>query len=177
MTMTRYGPGIVVTAVAVLTLVLASTATSCPLDRLRQIVKEPLTGYEVREVAAAERRSTEGGVWRLYFHSNGQLHSVVRIDFGETGQWNARISFIDARNFGIVDRVLRYDLPISPNRSVQIADESSTTYLFCDYDKLVIAPIDGVVERTSPEDVPDAKAFRDLFFRSNEIIPYLRMLD
>jgi hypothetical protein len=89
-----------------------------------------------------------------------RLHSLVRTDFGETGQSQRRASFVDKRTFGIVVTTLQYDAPISPKRPVRIVDRISTEYFFCDDSSVVHVPANPEDELSALAAIRKAKAER-----------------
>jgi hypothetical protein len=157
-----------------LALATAGSLLACPIDKIAQATREPLGTYEKTEVDVLEYRSTDGGVWHIYRKRDGALHSVVRTDFGETGQLQTRISFVDKHTFGIVVTTLRYDAPIYLKDQVQVVERVSTEYLLCDKSNVVYVPASPQDESSALAAIRKAKEERAMLFGAKEIAPYLK---
>jgi hypothetical protein len=101
-----------------------------PIDKIVHATREPLGKYQKTEISALELRSTEGGVWHIYGKRDGALHSLVRTDFGETGQLQTRASFVDKCTFGIVVTTLEYDAqyPLSVRCGLSTVSRRNTSF-------------------------------------------------
>ncbi len=159
-------------------LVLSSIATAgplmaCPIEKIVQATLEPLGRHKKIEVSAREVRSLEGAVWHVYHRRDGALHSIVRTDFGESGQRQTRASFLDRRTFGIVVTILKYDAPIGAKAQVQVAERSSTEFFFCDGSNIVYLPANPQEEANALAAIRRAKDERRMLFSAEEIAPYL----
>ena len=111
-------------------LVCGHPAAACPLDRLTRIASEPLKGLHRTDQALSEVISTEGRRWQIYRRRNGTLHSIIRLDLGETGRAELRASFATPDEFVIVATTVRYKFPL-PNTKPGISSTESTRYFFC----------------------------------------------
>jgi hypothetical protein len=159
-----------------LALATAGALLACPIDRIAQATREQLGIYEKTEVGALENHSTEGGTWHIYRKRNGALHSIVRTDYGETGQRQTRISFVDKHTFGIVVTTLRYDAPIYLKDEVQVVERVATEYFFCDKSNVVYVPASLQDEPSALAAIRKAKEERALLFDAKEIAPHLKHL-
>jgi hypothetical protein len=73
----------------------------CPVDKIEAALEAPLNGFEETETPVTDVQSTEGGVWRIYRRLGGALDTLVRIDGGESGMDQMRLSIVDSGAYGI----------------------------------------------------------------------------
>jgi len=125
---------------------------------LAQRLSEPLNSLRKLEVPIATRQSTEGGFWEVYFRANGDVHSIVRRVFGETGQRETRLTFLDRQRYAIDDVMMTYEEPLSPSRETIIRDRVSTKYFFCDQNAALS---------------PEAQGLKSDFFEADEIARFV----
>jgi hypothetical protein len=161
---------------ALLIVAVVGPLQACPVKKLAHVTREPLGGYTKLELAVRDVRTAEGGLWRIYFRHDGVPHSIVRIDFGETGQKQIRASFVGPHSFGMVVTTLRYDAPLDSHRQTRISERSSTEYLFCGKDDLIYVPVNPEDEASALESIRQAKSLRARLLNSEEIEPYLKRL-
>lgn len=147
---------------------------ACPIEELVQINKEPLRAESRVEVSVTRQQSTEGGQWQIYFRANGTLHSIIRLDLGETGQKELRVSFLDRRNFVVVSTTRYYDAPIEPLKDVKIESEITKLYFFCD--EMVYLPVVTGDEMEAARESRETKYLRSLILDAEEISAYLNLL-
>jgi hypothetical protein len=154
----------------------AGPLLSCPIGKIAHAARAPLDSYKKTAVEAREVRSTEGGAWYIYHKADGALHSIVRVDYGETGQFQMRASFLDRRTLGIIVTRLRYDAPISPYRSVRIVERTSTEFFFCDGSHVGFLQANPRDDASALAAIREAKGEKSMLFDSEEIAPYLEGL-
>lgn len=111
----------------------------CPVGNIEKALGASLEGLRKTEREVSDVQSTEGGVWRIYRRKDGTLNSIVRLDGGESGMSERRLSVINARTYGIsVTRVdyLRHAFidQAGPNGT---AKRTTDYYYFCN-GKLVV---------------------------------------
>jgi hypothetical protein len=153
----------------------AGPLLSCPIEKIAHVTREPLGEFKKIEVDARKWRSLEGGVWKVHLRQDGVPHSIVRIDYGETGQRQVRASFVDKHAFGLVVTSLRYDAPISADRAVKVVERTSTEFFFCGSHV-------GLLQAKPKDDANTLAAIRgaqgekSMLFASQEIAPYLERL-
>ncbi|WP_125461742.1 MULTISPECIES: hypothetical protein [Rhodomicrobium] len=125
--MTFYGLAIFVFSIAFTNLVKA-----CPVGQLAALSKETLGELRKEELPAGDNDSTEGGQWQIFIRDDASLHSIIRLDFGETGQRQIRLSRLNRREFAITLNNLRYDIPLNANDRVDTdtANKISKVYFF-----------------------------------------------
>ena len=87
-------------ALLIVTLGTAARA-ECPVAEIEKALGQSLGSMKMTEREVSDIQSTEGGVWRIYQGRNGSLHSIVRIDGGESGMGERRLSVVDAKAYGI----------------------------------------------------------------------------
>lgn len=113
----------------------------CPIDTIEKALGAPLDGLKNTEREVSDVQSTEGGIWRIYRKKGGQLNSLVRIDGGESGMSERRLSMVSPAAYGIaVTRVdyLRHAFIESggPNGT---AKRTTEYFYYCD-GKLYVPP-------------------------------------
>jgi hypothetical protein len=87
---------------AALLLGLSVTAMAqCPVAEIEKALAAPLDGLMMSEQPVQDIQSTEGGVWRIYRGQDGRLHSIIRIDAGESGMSERRLSIHGTADYGI----------------------------------------------------------------------------
>ncbi len=139
-------------------------AWACPSRDLLDVGMQALEPLAKEERPADVWLSTEGGHWEIFRHPDGTLHSVVRRDFGETGQASARLSFLSPQEFVISKTIMRYAPPYDAR---EIVGETTLYYFFCS--DVVNAPIVGDDNDNAVEALSEATRLRLLFFDSAEI--------
>jgi hypothetical protein len=123
------------TALTLLLLCLAApvrAAAPCDLVALQRLAHAPLTGLRKVERQLARSQSTEGGVWHLYFQTNGTLRRIVQTNYGETGRNDIDVTFRTRRAFVITERAIQYREPLFSSTDAVEARLESTSFFFCD---------------------------------------------
>ena len=113
----------------------------CPVSAIEKALGTPLEGLKKVERQVSDIQSTEGGVWRIYRKKDGRLNTLVRIDAGESGMSERRLSVVGPDAYGIsVTRVdyLRHAFldDGGPNGT---AKRTTEYFYFCD-GKLYVPP-------------------------------------
>lgn len=78
-----------------------SAMADCPVGDIEKALAAPLEGLTPVEREASDVQSTEGGLWRIYKAGDGSLQSLLRIDGGESGMNERRLSVADVNAYGI----------------------------------------------------------------------------
>lgn len=123
--------------------VTAVAAAECPITEIEAALAEPLAGMQMISRPVTDIQSTEGGGWGIYRTKLGTLHSIVRVDGGESGMSERRISIVSDEAYGIaVTRVdyLRHAFidGAGPNGT---AKRSTEYFYFCG-GRLLVPPAD-----------------------------------
>lgn len=123
--------------------VMATTASAadCAVGKIEAALSAPLDSLKELEREVTDVQSTEGGVWQIYREPDGRVNSIVRIDGGESGMSERRLSVVNRKTYGIaVTRVdyLRHAFAEDggPNGT---AKRTTDYYYFC-YGKLHVPP-------------------------------------
>jgi hypothetical protein len=127
-------------------LALAATplhAAGCDTGKIEAALASPVDGLKKLERDVTDIQSTEGGVWQIYREQDGRVHSIVRIDGGESGRSERRLSVVNRKAYGIaVTRVdyLRHAFieTAGPNGT---AKRTTDYYYYCE-GKLLVPPND-----------------------------------
>ena len=86
----------------------SQSLADCPLDRIETALASPLDGMTPVEREVSETQSTEGGVWKIYREADGRLHTIIRIDAGESGRNETRLSVVNRQTYGIASTRIDY---------------------------------------------------------------------
>lgn len=121
----------------------SASAADCAVNSIEKALAAPLTTLKMLEREVTDVESTEGGVWQIYREADGRVHSIVRIDGGESGMGERRLSVVNRRTYGIaVTRVeyLRHAFieDAGPNGT---AKRTTDYFYFCE-GKLLLPPAD-----------------------------------
>ncbi len=95
--------------IALSILALATPARAeCDLDSISTALSASLDSMKPYEREATEARSTEGGAWQIYREKDGRLNTIVRIDGGESGMQETRLSVVNRHTYGIASTRVDY---------------------------------------------------------------------
>lgn len=95
-------------ATALLLAACTAARAECPVGEIEKALGAPLDGLNVTETSVTDIQSTEGGVWRSYRHADGTLSTLMRIDGGESGMGEMRLSIVSADAYGIAKTRVDY---------------------------------------------------------------------
>lgn len=116
-------------------------AADCDLAAIEDALTAPLSGLKRLERDVTNAQSTEGGLWSIYREADGRVNTIVRIDGGETGMSERRLSIVNRRTYGIA--VTRFDYmrhafieSAGPNAT---AKRTTEYFFFCE-GKLYLPP-------------------------------------
>ena len=106
----------------------------CPLDKIDAALASSTQGLKTLERDVSDVQSTEGGVWQIYREKDGRVHSIIRIDAGEMGRNDTRLSMVNRNIYGISSTRIDYLRhafieDAGPNAE---ARRTTTNYYFCD---------------------------------------------
>jgi len=95
---------------ALVALLLAATpaAADCPLDRIEAALASSTAGLKQLDRDVSDVQSTEGGVWQIFREKDGRVHSIIRIDAGESGRNETRLSVVNRQTYGIASTRIDY---------------------------------------------------------------------
>lgn len=125
---------------------IAASAAECPLGEIEKALSSSLDGLKKLEREVTDVQSTEGGLWEIYREKDGRVHSIIRIDGGESGMGERRLSTVSRKAYGIaVTRVdyMRHAFleDKGPNAT---ASRKTDYYYYCD-GKLYLPPADAAM--------------------------------
>jgi hypothetical protein len=152
----------------------SNSTAACPLARLARIANEPIASLRHKELPLTHWESTAGGRWDIYLRSDGTLHSIIRTDFGETGQRKTRASFLTKDDFVVVSTTVRYRSPVRIEYPVKIASTISTPYFFCENAIYIPAIMDD--ESSATQSLIEAKRLKSDIFESGDLASYLKRI-
>ena len=116
-------------------------ASECALGEIEAALTAPIDGLKKLERDVTDVQSTEGGQWQVYREADGRVNTIIRIDGGESGMGERRLSIVNRKTYGIsVTRVdyMRHALAedAGPNAT---AKRTTDYYFYCD-GKLYMPP-------------------------------------
>jgi hypothetical protein len=79
----------------------APASADCALDTITAALESPVDGLRLLERPVSDVQSAEGGEWRIYREPDGRVHSIIRIDAGESGRSETRLSMVNRQTYGI----------------------------------------------------------------------------
>ena len=129
---------------------LASTITAgaadCPLWDIEKSLSSPLDRLKKTERDVTDVQSTEGGVWRIYREKDGRIHSIIRIDGGESGMGERRLSMVSRKAYGIaVTRVDYMRHAFLENQGPNATAARKTDYYYFCNGKIYLPPADAAM--------------------------------
>ena len=106
----------------------------CPVGEIEKALTAPLEGLKMTQQPATDIQSTEGGVWRIYKGAAGKVETLIRLDGGESGMNEYRLSIVSPDAYGISAMRIDYLRHAfvdngGPNGT---ARRSTSFYYFCD---------------------------------------------
>jgi hypothetical protein len=78
-----------------------AAAADCPVGEIERALGAPIEHLSKTEKQVSDIQSTEGGVWRIYKKPDGTLDTLIRIDGGESGMGETRLSIVSGSAYGI----------------------------------------------------------------------------
>jgi hypothetical protein len=153
----------------------AVLATECDLDAISKALDAPLDGMKPYEREVAVSQSTEGGVWQVFHEKDGRLNSVIRIDAGESGRNDTRLSIVNRKAWGIASTRIDYNRHAFAEGGgpFAIVRKTTTHYFFCD-GKLYTPPPEW--STTGDDYAAAARETKDSFFKAEEIEDFVKGL-
>lgn len=131
-----------VIAAALLLATGSAAAADCPVGSIEKALSAPLDGLKKVEREVSDIQSTEGGVWRIYRKKDGRLNTLVRIDGGESGMGERRLSVVSPDAYGIaVTRVDYLRHAFAGDGSPNGTAKRTTEYFYYCAGKLYIPPV------------------------------------
>lgn len=73
----------------------------CPVADIERALHSRLDNLKMTERQVSDIQSTEGGVWRVYERQDNVLDTLIRIDGGESGMGETRLSIVTDSAYGI----------------------------------------------------------------------------
>lgn len=106
----------------------------CPVGEIEKALTAPLDGLKVTEQPATDIQSTEGGVWRIYRGTDGGVETLIRLDGGESGMNEYRLSIVSTGAYGISSTRVDYlrHAFVDDGGPNGTARRSTSFYYFCD---------------------------------------------
>ena len=117
-----------------LTMAGPASSADCATGEIETALAASLDGLKRFEREVTDVQSTEGGIWQIYREADGRVNSIFRIDGGESGMSESRLSIVNRKTYGIaVTRIdyLRHAFveEAGPNGT---ARRITDYYYFCD---------------------------------------------
>lgn len=116
-----------------LTTVATAAHADCNLNAISEALEAKLDAMKPYERDVTDVRSTEGGVWQIYREKDGRLNSVIRIDAGESGMQETRLSVVNRQTYGIASTRVDYlRHAFVEEGPFGIARRTTDYYYYCD---------------------------------------------
>jgi hypothetical protein len=153
----------------------AAQAAECDLDSISEALDLSLAKMKPVEIEVADVQSTEGGIWEIYRETGGRLNTVIRIDAGESGRNETRLSVAGRAAWGIASTRFDYNRHAFAENGGPFAYAKKTTefYYFCG-GMLYTPPPEWTT--TGAEYVKAAGEAKDMFFEAKEIEGFVKGL-
>jgi hypothetical protein len=119
------------------------TAADCALDKIETALAAPLDDLKQLDRDVTDVQSTEGGTWRIFREDDGRVHTIMRIDGGESGMSERRLSIVNRQTYGIA--VIRVDYlrhAFIENAGPNGTARRTTEYYYYCAGKLYVPPAD-----------------------------------
>ena len=145
----------------ILALLLSATAAhaECPLDRIEAVLAASLDLMKPLERDASDAQSTEGGLWKLYREKDGRVHTIIRIDGGESGRNDTRLSIVDRQTYGIASTRTDYIRHAFLEGPFATARVTTDYYFFCEGKVYLPDPSASMVDMEKyPKDAEEVRA-------------------
>ncbi len=158
-------------ALSLLISVSAPMAIACDLGSITARLEEPLEIFSKIERDVSDVQSTEGGVWQIYREKDGRIHSIIRIDGGESGRNETRFSAVSRKDYGIAVTRLDYIRHAFVDTDTPFAVTRKTTnyYFFCDGKLYQPKPDSSMLPESYGR---DGNAARAVFLEAREIAEF-----
>ncbi len=125
--------------IALASAVYASPAFGCSIDMLKKLAEEHLERFpsnaerEFAPPADPRQQDSAGGSWQVFERESGTPHSIVVTDRNELGRQIIRISFLNRRDFVIIETPMLYAdrVQTREERTGKFLIGSSESYFFC----------------------------------------------
>lgn len=83
-------------------------AAECPLPKIEEALNASLDTMKPLERDVSDIQSTEGGVWAIYREKDGRVNTITRVDFGESGRNEMRLSIVNRDTYGVARKRIDY---------------------------------------------------------------------
>ncbi|MBC8036970.1 MAG: hypothetical protein H7X89_07120 [Rhizobiales bacterium] len=113
-------------------LTFSAAHAECPLYKISQALVAPIGGMTAINRDVTNIQSTEGGEWRIFRYENGRLNTILLKIYGETGNWEMRLSLINNATYGIASTHNSYNHHIAGKDPFAIVRQSTEYYFYCD---------------------------------------------
>ena len=117
-------------------------ADDCALGKIEDALTAPLDGLKKLERDVSDVQSTEGGQWQIYREADGRVNTIMRIDYGEMGRSELRLTILNRRTYGIADTGIQYTRHIYLTDGGPLGTSSRTIkfHYFCDGKPVIASP-------------------------------------
>ncbi len=156
---------------ALVTLPFQARSSECSPGALHQLLDKTLRTPIVKEIAVSDRESTEGSAWQIRSIKKTAHVSISRIDFGEGGQQQSTIVFLDRRNFAIRTTTLTYREPIYASKVSVVERRVVRDYYYCG--EITYPPINNAEPNGATNSTQESVTLRKRFFETSELAKYL----
>lgn len=111
----------------------ATAFADCDLAAISAALDAPLDKMTPKEIEVTDVQSTEGGVWEVYREADGRLNTIIRVDAGESGRQDTRLSVVNRATYGIASTRTEYIRhAFIEEGPFGIARKTTDFYYFCE---------------------------------------------
>lgn len=121
-------PGLLIAALMLLTV---PAQAECALDQIEAALNAPLDAMKPLERDVTDVQSTEGGAWQIYREKDGRVNTIIRIDGGESGRQDTRLSIVNRQTYGIASTRTDYIRHAFMEGPFANAKRTTDYYYFC----------------------------------------------
>ncbi len=165
----------------------ANAWASCKPESLAELADASTFGKMSLEVNQEISRSAEGGVFYVFFDSDsrdpfdekassldpgGEIFAMRADQFGHSGSWYSRITFLNSKDFAIREIELAYEGRNYGYNGALVAKATQVDFIFCD--GKLYAPNRFREKTDAAKYAVSAEEARKLFFEAPELSEYIK---
>ena len=145
--------------VALMSMACAANAAECPLPSIDKALGTTLDKLKSLERNATDIQSTEGGRWFIYREKDGRVNTITRIDYGESGRSELRLSIVNRTTYGIAKTRVDYIRHAFLEGPFAVVKTTTEYFFYCDGKVYLPSPESATVDLDQyKKDAGDAQA-------------------
>jgi hypothetical protein len=145
--------------IALIGMTSVANAAECPLPSIAKALDTTLDKLKSLERNASDIQSTEGGRWFIYREKDGRVNTITRIDYGESGRDELRLSVVNRATYGIAKTRVDYIRHAFLEGPFAIVKQTTEYFFYCDGKVYLPSPESATVDlKQYKKDAGDAQA-------------------